>query len=226
MEFRRLLVVLAATLASCSFGSYEARLYFENVTQGLGGPGEIIALPGDQLCIKYSFHGDGGEHDKWSILQMTLCLKGNCCLPCDPDGVTWYDQIMSVLVPPTEFGVLVAHQCDWGPMYDNGLDPTDSDCPFVCNEGLYFLIGVYGTSPKAQDWDVTLFSWTAGCESGLVEWTFDGRDTGTGLSTRIIDGDGETVDVADNWIHCVPEPGSIAAIGVGLLGLLALRRRK
>jgi hypothetical protein len=227
MKFRHLFIVLAAALVSSSFAGYTARLYFENMTTGQSGPGEIKALPGDQMAIKYSFHGEGGDYDKWGILQITLCLDGSCCLPCDPDGKTWYSQVNNALVPPGNFLTKIFWQCDWGPMYDWAIDPSgDSGGDLVCAEGLYALIGVNGAKPQARDFDATLFVWTAGCDQGYVDWTFDGRVTGTGLSTRILDANNVTVDVTDNWVHCVPEPGSIAAIGVGLIGLLALRRRK
>jgi hypothetical protein len=227
MKLRHSFAVLAAALACSSFAGYTARLHFENMTRGQNGPGEIIASSGDQMAIKYSFHGEGGQYDKWGVLQITLCIDGSCCLPCDPDGMTWYSQVNSALVPPGNFMSKIFWECDWGPMYDRAIDPSgDSGGDFVCNEGLYALIAPSPITPQCMDFDATLFTWTAGCSDGYVNWMFDGRETATGLSTRLIDATGATVDITDNWVQCIPEPGSIAAIGVGLLGLLALRRRK
>jgi hypothetical protein len=230
MRLRHILVVLSAALVSASFADYTARLYFENVTTGQNGPGQIEANPGDQICIKYDFSGAGGPYDKWFTLQMTFCLDNQCCLPCDPWGNSWEDQIRDAIEPLGNFIIVQQyHQCSDGPMYDWAVDPTDSTKPFVCDPGLSVLLQGISSSQYAAGISITLFRWVVGdCrpEGCYVDWMFDGRETNTGLSTRIIDIMDTTVDVTDNWVHCVPEPGSIAATGVGLIGLLALRRRK
>ncbi|GMV36734.1 MAG: hypothetical protein AMXMBFR61_12420 [Fimbriimonadales bacterium] len=232
MKIRNVVVAgaLAALLTAPSFAGYQVRLWFENVTKGTSNAGALLAAPGDQIAIKYFFLADDttGNTEKWGTFQATIILDGKTIMT-DADANTWATQIGAVLTPPTNFPIKVFWQPDYGDMYDNAVDPSDNTYPKVATKGLYALIGVAGNKTPSWNFSKTLFTFTVAggaVANEELHWAFENRLTGTGLSTRILDYQGASVKITDNYIKIVPEPSTFAAIATGLVGLLALRRRK
>lgn len=227
MKIRNLFVagLGAALLTSSSFG-YTSRLFFKNETSGNSGAGAVNAAIGDTISINFSFAGNGTT-EKWGSLQITLDLVGINIIS-DAQANTWNTAVNATLTPSGSFPIKFFWQPSDGVMHDNSIDPSDPASAVVTNKGLYTLVGVKGTADQSKAWNVKLFSFqvAAGSLGQTLDWKYDARNTGTGMATRIIDYQNKTVDVTDNFVKVVPEPGSFAAIGAGLVGLLALRRRK
>lgn len=98
-------------------------------------------------------------------------------------------------------------------LYDFGLDPRDSFYPFV-GHGSCANIYVCGNKPESKNWDVVLFRFVAsGTPGDTLNWHLDGLSTFDGLSTRILDGQSKTVDITDNYVVIVPEPGVVGGGG-------------
>jgi hypothetical protein len=221
------IVRLVCVAAGCSLPSaavqaeYTARLYFENLSTGLSGAGAVEATPGDQMAIRYQFHGWGDQPRKWGILQLTLCQ--NAVLTSE-DGATWESQLTDAVVPTEHFPIrLFIGDKD---LYDSATDPLNNLHDFVCH-GCYALVGARGDMPESSNWDVTLFRFSARGNFGdELGWTFDGRCTNFGLTTRILDAASNNVDVTDNFVRIVPEPGGWTCLALGAAGLMALRRRR
>ncbi|MEP0767373.1 MAG: PEP-CTERM sorting domain-containing protein [Fimbriimonadia bacterium] len=232
MKIRNVVVAsaLAALLTAPSFAGYQVRLWFENVTKGTSNAGALISAPGDQIAIKYRFFADDqtGNTEKWGTFQATIILDGKTIMT-DAQANTWATQVNSVLTPPTHFPIKVFWQPDYGDMYDNAVDPSNDEYPKIATKGLYALIGVAGNREASWNFNRTLFTFNVAPGAAMNEelhWAFENRITGTGLSTRILDYQGASVLITDNYVKVVPEPSTFAAIATGLVGLLALRRRK
>ncbi|GMV35625.1 MAG: hypothetical protein AMXMBFR61_01330 [Fimbriimonadales bacterium] len=200
-----LATVGATLLASSGHAGYVARLWFENVTKGTSNAGALLCDPGDQIAIKYYFRADDqtGQTEKWGTMQITLILDGNGVMS-EADANTWATQVNAAFVPGAWYPIKIFWQPDYGEMRDNAIDPSDPNYPFVANKGLYALIGVQGTRTASYNFPAkTLFTFTIapGSEGQTLNWAFDNRDTGTGLSTRILDYVGASVDITDNYIQ-------------------------
>ncbi len=197
------------------------RLWFENLTRGTDNAGALLAEPGDRIAIRFMTQVDPLFVMKWGTFQATLILDG-LSLMGDDDANSWVAQASSAFSPPTWYPIRVFHQPDYGPMYDNAVEPTDPSYPLVSQRGLYALIGATDRS-GAQNSDRKLFEFTVrpGSVGEELHWSFPGRITGTGLSTRVIDSLAVTHDPTDNFVRVVPEPSALW----GLLGGLALLRR-
>ncbi len=214
--------VLAIFVVQGVSAAYQARLLFYDSSTGKSNSGELIARPGDQIEVWYTFHAlDTVNPYKWGTLQATLCLDGLRLISA-ADQATWADQIQNAKVQSGALSDFMATVIGNGPLYDNAIDPSDVTSPLISSNGLYVLLGIHQV--LAQHWDAMLYRFTIapGTEGDVLGWCLDGRDAGTGLSTRILDQKNRTVDVTDNWIHVVPEPGSLFAFGI----LLALLRKR
>jgi hypothetical protein len=220
---------LAATATSSCFGAYSARLFFKNATTNNQAAGQVLASPGDTIEVWYSFHAsDAVNPFKWGTFQATLCFDG-LTLVSAADQANWDASIATAKTtggPATDFLATVIGN---GELRDNAIDPTDPNSPKLCNNGIYVLLGINGNKGRASQWDVKVWQFTvkAGSFGNTLDWLVDGRDTGTGLSTGILDQKNVRKDITDNHVTVVvPEPGTLAAIATGLAGLAALRRRK
>jgi len=245
MKIRNLLVAgLAMALVSSSFGAYTARLWFSNQTTGQSGPGAITASVGDEIWLNFSFHKTNSVQPYlWTLLSVYIDLANTCCMT-DAEANTWSTQVTTAFGPSSTYPTRVTWQASDGDMFNNGTDPSDSTQALVTPKGLYALIGVSGTKAQAQNIDALgFFKFHAACQNGsTVEFGRRPAGDAVGIWTSMIDKNSKLVDVAQgivvpdathynyqqqlNWIKCVPEPGTVAAMATGLVGLLALRRRK
>jgi hypothetical protein len=222
----RRIALIGCLLAACAgHGAYSSRLWFRNVTTGFEGPSVVTATPGDVVSIMFNFHAlDAKNPFKWGTLQITLCLDG-LSLMSATDSDSWTDQLevaRKSSAHPSWFFSTIYHDSRNGPMYDFAIDPKNTAAPLVGTRGMYALWGV------RESWDLTseLFRFTVqpGSEGEALNWCLDGRNTGTGLSTRLLDQKNATIDITDNTLVVVPEPSIMA--GIACLAVLAVRRRK
>jgi hypothetical protein len=224
---RSLVICIALVLCPSLFGAYTTRLFFRNSTTGATNAGAVLASPGDVVEVWFTFHKlDNVNPFKWGTLQLTMCLDG-LTLVSAADQANWYASIETAKKSGGPAGDWLTSIAWSGELRDSSIDPTDPTALFLCGNGLYFLLGVEGTKGRDSDWDVMIWKFTvqAGSEGQVLDWFLDGRNTPTGLSTRILDQKGKTIDLTDNWVSVVPEPGVVGGFGV-LFSLLALRRRR
>lgn len=148
------------------------------------------------------------------MFQATLILDG-LTLISDDDASTWAALASSAFTPPTWYPIRVFRQPDYGPIYDNAILPSDSGSARVADRALYVLIGATDRT-EAQNADRKLFEFTVqpGSEGEVLDRALDGRITERGLTTRMLDYTGATVDLTDNRVVVVPEPSTLC----GLLG--------
>ncbi len=215
---------MVVLFAGNGFCAYSARLFFRDATTGVDGPGEVIATPGDLIEVWFSFHKiDTVNPYKWGTLQITLCFDSAMGIVEQADKDNWEPSIYAAKAsggPPSDFLTTVVAE---GYLGDDALDPSGGDVK-VCDDGVYILLGMRSSAPRTEDWDVLLWAFTIQ-QAGIgqtLNWARDGYDTATRLSTRILDQKNKTVDVTDNWVAVVPEPGSLFVFAI----LLALVRRR
>ncbi len=226
----RTITLLLSLITAQAFGAYEARLWFENATTRADNPGTLLAKPGDTIEIWFHFKGlTQTAPRKWGQQQVTICLDG-LTLMSDSDSSSWSDQIIASKSdggPASDFLSTVTHDTDDGPMHDNAIDPTDTTKPLIANRGLYFLLGVNGNKTRSGDWTVRFFQFTVqpGSVGQKLCWCLPGRDTGTGLSTRLLLDNGTNPNITDQCLLVVPEPAAIGAFGFGMTYWLGRRRK-
>ncbi len=221
-------LALAAALSTSSFAAYAASLFFKNATQGTSNAGQVSANVGDVIEIWYHFDDlDAVNPFKWGTLQVTLCFDGLTLVGAADKG-TWDASITAAKVTGGPAGDFLTTVTGSGILYDNSLDPTDDTKAKMCDDGLYVFLGINGTKARSQNWDVKLWKFTvqAGSIGQTLDWALDARNTSTGLSTRILDQKNATVDLTNNHVKVVPEPTGILALCTGVIGLIAVRRRK
>jgi len=155
---------------------------------------------------------------------VTFDLTGNSILST-VEANTWNAQLGAFTTPDGDFPLKVFWQPSQGNLYDYCLNPADSTKGLVTTKGLFAMIGVVGTSPLSTNVDVDLFQFhvAAGSEGQDLKFLFENRVTGTGLATRVIDGDNKAWKVSDNYLHVVPEPTLLLLVGG--IGLLLRKRR-
>lgn len=227
MVIRWMTVAIAAVLADAQAAqAFQARLYFQNLTLGTDNAGDLLVAPGDEVAIRFKFLADQPGVDVWGTLQAFIVLDGHRIMT-DEQANTWAQQVGPKFAPKTEYPVLILWEPDYGPMCDFAIDPSDCNYPHVCDKGIYVLAGVHPWAPGASDFDKELFRFTVqpGSVGEVLDWHFDGRDHGVGLSTRIIGWDRLTYDITDNRVVVVPEPASLAAF-LGFASLLTWRFRR
>jgi hypothetical protein len=229
MKIRNFIVTaLAAALTSSSFAAYQAHLFFKNATQNTSNAGQLNANVGDVVEIWYHFDDlDAVNPFKWGTLQVTLCFDGLTLVGAADKG-TWDASITAAKVSGGSAADFLTTVTGSGTLYDNSIDPGDNTKAKICDDGLYVFLGINGTKPRSQNWDVKLWQFTvqAGSVGQTLDWAVDGRTTSTGLSTRILDQKNVSKDITDNHVTVVPEPGTIAAVLSGLAGIAGIRRRK
>ncbi len=200
-----------------AFSSFNARLYFENLTRGTSNAGSLLTAPGDQLAIHFHFAGSGSAPNKWGIIQMVLC---DSPVLAAADADTWATQFSSVVPPASDF--LHTQFIGDSNLYDHANDATDNTTPFVCH-GSYGNFGVNSQKSRAMNWDVVLFQFTAaGSPGDVLDWYFDGRDTVIGLATLLITNTSLRVDYTDNHVLIVPEGGGGSMFGFGAMASMAV----
>ncbi len=206
----RYVVSLSMVLLVCAaHAAYTARLFLYNVTTNGSNVGAVTARPGDVIEMWYTFHKlDNVNPFKWGTLQVTLCLDALSVIS-PADQATWSAQITGAKSQGGPAADFLSAVIGTGELHDNAINPSDSSQPIVSANGLYFLLGIAGARARESNWDVKLFRFNVapGSEGEVLDWCLDGRDAPTGLSTRILDQKNKTVDVTDNWVTVVPEPG-------------------
>lgn len=213
------LMVVVSSLTTPA--DYTCRLYFENLTTGKSNTGAVLAMPGDLIAIKFFFHDTGGS--SWGTFQMVIFDS-----PVIGTFANWNTQTANALIDglndDADFLIIKKRQNQ--DLYDNLLNPGDTTKTKL-GHGAYLGLGIDGSTYRAKNWDVTFYTFTAGGKIGdELRFGLINRVTGTGLSTRILDNNNAAVDVVKNFVKIVPEPSTIATVATGLVGLLALRRRK
>ncbi len=220
--FRLFVSLLMVLLVCAAQADYAARLYFRDATTGDSGAGAVVAHPGDVVEVWFSFHKlDMVNPYKWGTLQVTLCFDG-LNIAGKPDKDNWEASITAAKSEGGPASDFLATVIGKGELCDNVFF-----CHPFCYDGLYVLLGINGSKARAQDWDAKLWSFTVQPYSAgeTLDWLLDGRDTGTGLSTRILDQKNNSVDVTDNRVTVVPEPAAVAGAIMCAAAVYSRRRR-
>lgn len=192
-----LLTTVAVCCATASHAGYTARLYFRNETKGTANDGPLIASPGDVVSIVYSFHGDSVGINRWSRLQITMDLYANPVMSL-AEANTWKQTVNAAFPKPPYLNRVLWQPSD-GTLRDNATNPGDPRSVIATPRGLYAQVFSDLTGPSSKDVDVKVFQFTVQA-NGALEWKYRGRNTSYGLSTRMTDRWGGTVDIADNWL--------------------------
>jgi hypothetical protein len=237
MSIRNLVVVtLGVALVSSSFATYTARLYFKNETTGLSNTGAVQVHAGDTVSFNFTFARDSGDTtSKWSLLEMFVDVDPAAVNLAIPDAQTnnastgWDAMILASFKPASAFPIRTPWQPNDGIIHDNGVDPSDTTQPVITNRGVYALIGVSGANALAgSSTFLKFYTFTVGAAAPgtQVKWGNEGRMTDSGITTTLLDSKSVRSKITDNYLVMVPEPSTFAAIGMGLVSLLGLRRRK
>jgi hypothetical protein len=186
-------------------GAYEARLYFFNSTRLDARSGQVNANVGDVIEVWYYFNDlDTISPRNWGTLQTTLCFDG-LSLVSRTDQMNWNASITAGIKSGGSLADFLTTVMGNGPLYDNAFDPTDISQLKICDNGLFLYLKIDEIKPRARNWAIKLWEFTVQPESEgqILDWTFAGRDTTIGLSTRIIDQKGATQNISDNYLKVV-----------------------
>lgn len=99
-------VITLMTVSPLVFGSYSVRLAFENLTRGTSNAGALEAQVGDELAIRYTFHGVDSPN-RWGIFQMTLL---DSPVLSAGDASTWETQLQANVTPASAFTARIRWQ--------------------------------------------------------------------------------------------------------------------
>ena len=206
MKGRNAIFALLAALLTCgSYGDYTARLWFRNVTTGAENTGAVLVSPGDIVDIRFVFHQTTEQRPvKWSVLQMAIDLSNQSILP-DFAANTWESTVSSAFQPSTAFIVKNFWQPNSGPMYDQGVDPSDRKrTPLATAKGLYAIVGVSGARPQSHNYEAVVFRFRVApnaARGSELHWMFETRPAKAGVGTRLQDDKSRSVQITDNWLR-------------------------
>lgn len=191
--------LLSASLAvvCASWGDYSARLYFKNETLGTSNQGPVYASAGDVVSVNFKFHGGQAGTNRWSALQAVLDVYANPTIA--PSVANLWKTWVAYGFPLPPHRNRYSWQPSDGLLRDNARNPADPQSVIVTPQGLHLLVYTDTTKPGSRDIEVKLFQFVA-AGAGALNWKYDGRNTSTGLSTRLIDAANKTVDITDNWL--------------------------
>lgn len=198
------LTCILGSAAACTVqAGFQARLWFENQTKGTSNSGPLLAEAGDRIAIRFSFTGDTGN-DKWAVLQFMIALDGIRAIS-EQEGNSFIGQAAASFLSGSSFPSKLFWQLNSGAIHDNGLDPGDVTAALIANRGLYLRVTVDQNNPQASNFTATIFRFTVqpGSSGQQVRWTYEGRDTTTGISTRIVLPNGATQLVTNNYVQVV-----------------------